>query len=121
VFVNNVLKKIRDRWPKAGMFIQSSPISVLFGLGFGFLVYRFQGQDVAVKLRRSFEPLFMNFFLPFIINDGAVNAFPRKSFFKNIGPVLIFAVVGTGIAIICTSFMFKAITVVGIIKKVEFL
>lgn len=121
MFVNNVLKKIRDRWPKAGMFIQSSPISVLFGLGFGFLVYRFQGQDVAVKLRRSFEPLFMNFFLPFIINDGAVNAFPRKSFFKNIGPVLIFAVVGTGIAIICTSFMFKAITVVGIIKKVEFL
>lgn len=120
VFVNNILRKVRDKWPKAGMFVQSSPVSIALGLGFGYLVYKFQGQDIAVKLRKSFEPLFMNFFLPFIINDGAVNAFPKKSFFKNIVPVLIFAIFGTAIAIVLTSMMFKAITSFEIIKQVTF-
>jgi NhaP-type Na+/H+ or K+/H+ antiporter len=120
LFVNNILKKIRDKWPKAGMFIQNSPVSVIFGLGFGYLVYRFQGQDVAVKLRKSFEPLFMNFFLPFIINDGAVNAFPKKSFFKNIMPVLVFAIFGTTIAIGTTAMMFKSLSLFDIIQKVKY-
>lgn len=100
------------------MFIQSAPISVLFGLFYGYLILTFKGADVAAKLRKSFEPLFMNFFLPFIINDGAVNAFPRKSFFKNILPVLCFAIIGTGVAIISTGILVRLISAVGILQKV---
>lgn len=59
------------------MFIQSSPISVLFGFVFGWIILRTHGEDVSAKLRKSFEPMFMNFFLPFIIIDGAVNAIPK--------------------------------------------
>lgn len=77
MFVNSIFKKLKHRFPKLGMFIQSSPISVLFGFVFGWIILRTHGEDVSAKLRKSFEPLFMNFFLPFIIIDGAVNAIPK--------------------------------------------
>ena len=113
-----MLRKLKDKWPKLGMYIQYSPISVLFGFIFGYLIFTFQGGDVAIKLRKSFEPLFMNFFLPFIIIDGAVNAFPKRGFFKNIVPVLCFAVLGTGIAIITTGLLFRLVIWMGVIQKV---
>lgn len=100
------------------MFIQTSPVSVLFGFIFGILLFKFKGGDVALKLKASFEPLFMNFFLPFIIIDGAVNAFPKKSFFKFIGVILTFAVVGTGIAILTTALAFKLLNLMGLFTKV---
>lgn len=118
-FVNNMLKKLKDKWPRVGMFVQSSPISVIFGFVFGYLIFTFQGADVAAKLKKSFEPLFMNFFLPFIIIDGAVNAFPKRSFFRNIVPVLCFAVLGTAIAIVSTGALMRAVGWLGIIQKVE--
>lgn len=118
MFVNNFFRKVREKYPKLGMFIQSAPVSVLFGLFYGYLIFTFKGADVAAKLRKSFEPLFMNFFLPFIINDGAVNAFPRKSFFKNILPVLCFAIIGTGVAIISTGVLVRLVSAVGILQKV---
>ena len=114
-FVNNILRKVRDKWPQFGRYIQPSAVSVLFGFVFGYCIQHYKGADVSLKLRTSFEPLFMNFFLPFIINDGAVNAFPKNSFFKNIVPVLMFAVVGTGISIVTTGLLFKLVCAAGII------
>ena len=116
--VNSSLRRLRDRWPSIGVFLQPSAISVLFGLLFGLLIFHLRGADVAAKLRQSFEPLFMQFCLPFIISDGAINAFPKKSFFRNLAPILLFAVLGTAIAILTTGILFWIASFLGLLGKV---
>jgi glucan phosphoethanolaminetransferase (alkaline phosphatase superfamily) len=72
IFVYGHIRKLKRIHPQIGMYFQRPFVSLLLGLVFGYLMYRNKNQEVKESLRSSFEFLFMNIFLAFIILESAL-------------------------------------------------
>lgn len=75
----------------------------------------------AIKLtntiKGSFEALFMIVLLPPILFESALNM-KKKTFFKNFGSILLFAFIGTLIAVIVTATLMWLLGAVGYGKAI---
>lgn len=75
-WILSLIKMMKNKFKGCGKLFQGPPISVLIGLGIGFAINRLNFGDTEIQLQKSFAPLFMTVFLPFIIIDAAVNKIP---------------------------------------------
>ena len=95
------LKKIKHK------YLQESGLTTIIGVLAG-LILKFMSIDAYMtNLSNHFVKLFMILLLPPIILESGYNM-QKGPFFKNIGAILLYAFVGTFIAIIASSAMFYA-------------
>lgn len=80
-------------------------MTTLLGMMAGVLLKVLKIDFYMTNLSNHFVKLFMLLLLPPIIFESGFNM-DKKSFFKNMGSVLMFSFVGTFIAIFASSFMF---------------
>ena len=83
LFMYRVVRSIKISHPNCGMFLQKSTVSFVLGVFFGLLMYRSRPDEVKESLRLSFEFLFMNLFLPFILMESALNEIHKVTNFNS--------------------------------------
>ena len=93
------LKKKRSR------FLQEAGLTTIIGMLAGVLLKVLKIDVYMTNLSNHFVKLFMLLLLPPIIFESGFNM-EKKTFFKNMGSVMMFSFIGTFIAIFSSSFMF---------------
>jgi NhaP-type Na+/H+ or K+/H+ antiporter len=81
---------------------------VLIGIAAGVALKIMDIEEYMTNISQHFEILFLVVLLPPIIFEAGYNL-DKDSFMKNLGTVIMFAFVGTFIAIFTSSFLFYAI------------
>lgn len=77
------------------MFGHYTGIIILIGIFCSWIIYRSSGEDKTLMADLRFkEDAFFNFILPTIVFPSGFNM-RRKKFFRNIGPILQFGIIGT--------------------------
>jgi len=85
----------------------------LIGIIAGFFLKLINISDILTSISASFVKLFMILLLPPIIFESGYNMH-KKPFFRNIGSVILYAFIGTFIAITFSSFLFYGCGQMGI-------
>lgn len=86
-------------------YLQEAGLTVLIGAVAGFILSYLKVTMYIKNLTGHFSGIFLILLLPPIIFESGYNM-NKKSFFKNLGTVLLFSFVGTFIAIFSSSVMF---------------
>lgn len=95
----HILKK------KQHKYLQESGLTTMIGVVAGFLMMFMEVSDYMTKLSNHFVRLFMIILLPPIIFESGFNM-QKKPFLANVGSIMMYAFLGTFIAIISSSLMF---------------
>jgi NhaP-type Na+/H+ or K+/H+ antiporter len=95
----HILKK------KHHKYLQESGLTILIGMAAGLILRCMNVEEYMTKLSNHFVRLFMILLLPPIIFESGYNM-QKKPFLKNIGSVMMYAFIGTFIAIVSSSLMF---------------
>ena len=94
---------------KHSRLLQEAGLTTLIGLIAGTLLCFFKKDIYLGNLQNHFRAIFLIILLPAIILESGFNM-KKSSFYKNLGTVLMFAFVGTFIAIISNGLMMKMLT-----------
>ena len=93
-------------------FLNESLLTVIFGIILGFIIVNLGGKEHVDGLTQNYTKIFVVFLLPPIIFESAyyVNL---KSFYKNFGTILLYAVIGTIISIFFISYALYELSISG--------
>ena len=86
-------------------YLQEAGLTVIIGLLVGLILEFMKVEDYMTDLSNHFSNIFMILLLPPIIFESGYNM-KKKYFFRNVGTVMLFAFLGTFIAIFSSSVMF---------------
>lgn len=86
-------------------YFQESGLTTMIGILAGLILYFMKIPNYMTNLSSHFVKLFMILLLPPIIFESGYNM-KKKAFFKHIGAIILYAFLGTFIAIITTSVIF---------------
>jgi len=98
----NYLRKLKAKYPVVAQYVQDATITTLIGVIAGSYLYITSQGEILSMIRGGYQDFFMIILLPLILFEGTINMH-QKSFFRNIGAILGFAVFGTLIAICLTA------------------
>lgn len=93
------LKKRRHK------YLQESGLTTLIGVAAGLILRSLSMEKYMTNLSNHFSRLFMILLLPPIIFESGFNM-QKKHFFRNLGTIILYAFLGTFIAILFSSIMF---------------
>ena len=94
-------------------YLQEAGLTTIIGLGSGLMLnYVFGDKIDVISIEKDFFNLFILVLLPPIIFESGYNL-KRSTFFKNFGSILMYAFLGTGIAMIVTTLFMYLITLTG--------
>ena len=93
------LKKKRHR------YLQESGLTTLIGVAAGLILKYMDIEEYTTNLSNHFVRLFMILLLPPIIFESGFNM-QKKHFFRNLGSIIMYAFLGTFIAILVSSILF---------------
>jgi sodium/hydrogen exchanger 8 len=99
IVFGHVLKKSGHK------YLQEAGLTTLIGMAAGFILKLMDVEKYMTDLSKHFEMLFMILLLPPIIFESGYNL-EKKPFFKNLGTVILYAFIGTFIAIFSSAIMF---------------
>jgi NhaP-type Na+/H+ or K+/H+ antiporter len=102
IVFGHVLKKSGHK------YLQEAGLTTLIGMAAGFILKLMEVEKYMTDLSKHFEMLFMILLLPPIIFESGYNL-QKKPFFKNLGTVILYAFLGTFIAIFSSAIMFYAV------------
>lgn len=102
----NFLRKKHSR------YLQEAGLTTLIGLTAGTLLILIKRDEYMENLQKHFRAIFLIILLPAIILESGFNM-KKSSFYKNLGTVLMFAFLGTFIAIISFGLMMKLLACTG--------
>lgn len=102
----NFLRKKKSR------FLQEAGLTTLIGIIAGALLLIIQRKSYMENLQMHFRAIFLIILLPSIILESGFNM-KKTSFFRNLGSVLMFAFLGTFIAILSLGLMVKLLGLTG--------
>lgn len=102
----NFLRKNKSR------FLQEAGLTTLIGIAAGICLLLFQHKEYMENLQLHFRAIFLIILLPSIILESGFNM-KKTSFFKNLGTILMFAFVGTFIAMLSLGLMIKLLGITG--------
>ena len=94
-------------------FLQEAGLTTIIGMLAGLALLKMNIQSTLDKITEHFVSLFMILLLPPIIFESGYNM-QKKPFMRNIGTVIMFAFLGTFIAIFFSSMMFWVCGLLGI-------
>jgi len=98
----NILRKSKSR------FLQEAGLTTLIGILAGLIFLFLDQQSYMENLQQHFRAIFLIMLLPSIILESGFNM-KKSSFYKNLGTVLMYAFVGTFIAMLSLGLMIKAL------------
>jgi NhaP-type Na+/H+ or K+/H+ antiporter len=90
---------------KGHKYLQESGLTTLIGVAAGLILKSMDIEEYTTNLSNHFVRLFMILLLPPIIFESGFNM-QKKYFFRNLGSIILYAFLGTFIAIISSSIMF---------------
>ena len=103
LFIDKYLTNKFYEWKKKYPFlscIQSSLLTVTIGIIAGLCLNFIKDKALGSTIKQIFQPIFMIILLPPILYSSVLSM-NKKFFFKNIGCILLYALPGTMLAIIC--------------------
>jgi len=98
----NFRRRLAKRFKLVDKLIQDATVTTSLGLMVGAILTFFKQKSILAAIGHGYEAIFMLVLLPIIIFESTINMH-KKSFFKNIGSILMFAIFGTGVAICITA------------------
>ena len=117
LFMYRAIRAVKISSPGVGVYLQRSTVSFVLGLLFGFAMYKDRSSEVKESLRVSFEFLFMNLFLPFILIESALTAnqkvqrrLTQKNFFSHFRVTCTYAIVGIVVSTLLVGLSFALIS-----------
>jgi len=113
------LRKARSNYPFVTKYIQDATVTTLIGIFAGTYLKISGENELLTTLGNGYQEFFMLILLPPILFESAINMH-KRSFFRNIGTILMYALLGTLIGACITAvgiFIFGAL---GIIHKFTF-
>ncbi len=95
-------------------YLQEAGLTTIIGIAAGGVLNFVLGDKKDVNLiEKDFFNIFILVLLPPIIFESGYNL-KRSTFFRNFGSILMFAFLGTGIAIVTTTVIIYSVTLIGL-------
>lgn len=97
---------------KKSKILQEAGLTTLIGLSAGTLLFLIKKGDYLQNLQTHFRAIFLIILLPAIILESGYNM-KKSNFYKNLGTVLMYAFIGTFIAMLSLGLMIKLLVEFG--------